>query len=151
MFNYDREIIVEIRNYLPHREPMLMVDGVWELEEKHILTFFKIKENNIFLEDGKLSEIGVIENAAQTASGIVGWPHFEANKNNKEYTVAGYISQIRTTEIYTLPPVNAIIVTQGKLISLHQVGDIYNCRMECVTYIEEELIAECNFNLIIQP
>ncbi len=140
---------VSIRKFLPHREPMLMVDDVLFLDEHTIETDFKIKEDNIFIEDGYLNEVGIIENAAQTCSGIIGWPQFEANKSNKEYKVLGYISKIKQVEIYQLPPVNALLKTKGALISKHVVGDIYNCDLKCFTYYNEKKVADCFLNLII--
>ena len=143
------EFPVSIRQFLPHRSPMLMVDDVLFLDEYTIETDFKIKEDNIFIEDGCLNEVGIIENAAQTCSGIIGWPQFEANKSNKDYKVLGYISKIKNVEIHQLPPVNSILNTKGELISKHIVGDIYNCDLKCFTYYNQQKIADCFLNLII--
>src|SRR5690554_3312137 len=141
---------ISIRRFLPHREPMLMVDDVLHLDDNFITTNFEIKEENIFVENGSLSEVGIIENAAQTCSGIVGKPYFDANKENENYKVLGYISRIKSAQIYALPKVNTELITKGELVSLHPVGEIYSCEMKCLTYNEEELIAESNFSLIIQ-
>ena len=142
---------MSIRDFLPHREPMLMVDDIVKLDDSTIETSFLIKNGNIFVEDEHLTETGIIENAAQTSSGIVGGPHFEANKLNKEYRVLGYISKIKSVEIFKLPPVNSQLKTKGEMLSMHQIGDFYNCNMKCYTYLNDERIAESYFNLIIQP
>jgi predicted hotdog family 3-hydroxylacyl-ACP dehydratase len=141
---------MSIRKFLPHREPMLMVDDILAMDDSFIETNFKIKSCNIFLEDNYLSEIGIIENAAQTSSGIVGRPYFEDNKSNKDFKIMGYISKIKSVKIFKLPPVDALLITRGELISNHHIGDVFNCNMKCNTYIGDEKIAESYFNLIIK-
>ncbi|HLV43236.1 MAG TPA: hypothetical protein VKY37_13225 [Brumimicrobium sp.] len=145
------ELPMNIREFLPHREPMLMVDEIVKLNGDFIETTFNIKECNIFLDNNFLSEVGIIENAAQTSSGIVGGPHFEKNKLNKEYRVLGYISKIKSVKIFKLPSVNSQLITKGEMVSMHKIGDFYNCDMKCYTYLNDERIAENYFNLIIQP
>lgn len=142
---------INIRQFLPHRKPMLMVDYVTHIDDKSITTNFVIDSDNLFLEDGVFNETGVIENAAQTCSGIVGWPHFELNSQKKDYRVDGFISKIERVEIFKLPPVNAKITTKGQLITMHPLGKMYNCKMKCSTFLNEKEIAHCNFTLIIQP
>lgn len=139
-----------IRDFLPHREPMLMVDEIIHLDDTFIETTFKIKSCNIFLEDDFLSETGIIENAAQTSSGIVGRPHFEVNKSDKNFKVMGYISKIKSVKIFKLPPIHSILKTKGELISIHPVNDIFNCDMKCKTYLDDMEIAESYFSLIIK-
>lgn len=130
---------------------MLMVDIVTAIDDKSITTNFVIKDDNLFLENGCFNATGVIENAAQTCSGIVGWPHFESNKENKAYKVEGFISKIERVEILAFPPVNSTITTKGQLVSMHQIEDIYNCKMKCQTYLNNKEIAHCNFTLVIRP
>lgn len=146
----EMQLPMSIREFLPHRAPMLMVDDIISFDEKHIETTFKIKTNNIFLEGDFLSEIGIIENAAQTSSGIVGGPHFETNKSNKEYKVYGYISKINSVKIFNLPSVNTLLRTEGEMLSIYPVGDIFNCSMKCNSFVDDEKIAESHFNLIIK-
>ena len=43
---------VNIQDFLPHREPMLMVDSLLELTKEKVITTFKIKEDNLFLFRG---------------------------------------------------------------------------------------------------
>ena len=63
---------INIQEYLPHRTPMLMADTVLEITEKYAVTEFTILPDNIFVENGFLTEAGLIENCAQTCSTITG-------------------------------------------------------------------------------
>lgn len=141
---------MSIREFLPHREPMLMVDDILKMDDTYIETNFKITNSNVFLEDDYLNEIGLIENAAQTTSGIVGRPYFEDNKSKKDFKVMGYISKIKSVKIFKLPPVDSTLITKGELISNHEIEGVFNCNMKCNTYLNEEKIAESYFNLIIK-
>ncbi|PHR44608.1 MAG: ABC transporter permease [Fluviicola sp.] len=140
---------IDIRRFLPHRKPMLMVDEITCLNDEEITTTLEILEDNIFLENGALSEIGIIENAAQTSSGIIGRPYFDQNEGDENYSIQGYISKIKSVEIFNLPLLNKTLTTHGRLISSHPVGDIFNCDMICETYCDDVKIAESSFNLII--
>jgi predicted hotdog family 3-hydroxylacyl-ACP dehydratase len=140
---------IDIRRFLPHRKPMLMVDEIIHFNDEEITTNLKILEDNIFIENGVLSEIGIIENAAQTSSGIIGRPYFDQNEGDESYAIQGYISKIKSVEIFDLPLLNKTIITHGRLISSHPVADFFNCDMVCETYCEDQKIAESSFNLII--
>ena len=145
------ELPIQIGLFLPHRPPMLMVDEIVEIDDQSIKTEFIIKKENIFLQNNKLSEVGIIENMAQTASGIIGKPQFDENSHNKNFRLSGYITRIENIEIFTLPGVNAQLKTYGKLIVNHAIGNMFNCKIECKTYQEEKTIAKGLFNLIIRP
>lgn len=142
---------IDIRQFLPHRAPMLMTQDIIEMDEQSIVTHFKITENNIFQENGCFTEIGLIENAAQTCSGIVGRPQFEAQAFRTDYNIQGFISKIVRFDILDLPKVGDEIVTKGALISQIKIGTFYNCVMQSNTFVQNHLIAKGKFNLIIQP
>lgn len=141
---------VSIRQFLPHRDPMLMVDDVLYLDDSKIETDFVIKHSNIFVENGCLNEMGVIENAAQTCSGIIGWKQLEVYNSDKNYQVLGYISKIKSVKIHQLPTVNSILKTKGELVSMHAIGEVYNCDLKCTSYIGKEKVADCSLNLIMK-
>jgi 3-hydroxymyristoyl/3-hydroxydecanoyl-(acyl carrier protein) dehydratase len=56
------ENIINIHNFLPHREPMLMTDYILELTKEKVITSFEIKEDNIFVHNNEFVEAGLIEN-----------------------------------------------------------------------------------------
>ena len=76
---------IAIQDYLPHRKPMLMVDLILELNDHEVKTVFELKADNLFVENGFFAESGLIENAAQTCSSIVGQTFFlDENQNVKQ-------------------------------------------------------------------
>ena len=47
------ENLINIHNFLPHREPMLMVDYILELTPEKVVTSFDIKADNILKASSK--------------------------------------------------------------------------------------------------
>lgn len=142
---------IDVKKFLPHRKPMLMVDKHLRLTETLVETEFIIKENNIFVENNNFTEVGLIENIAQTCSVIVGSSYFEyegAKENNSD--VIGFISAIKSINIYKLPKVNEVLFSSGNLISRYDGKDFSICTMSGAIYCNEELLLECQLNLFIK-
>ena len=141
---------IDIANFLPHREPMLMVTSVLEIDDASVSTQFHITEDCVFLDNGELSETGLIENAAQAASGVVGQTFFE--KDDLEGTgnkLVGYISAIKKVEIFQLPKVGETIITKAKLLSRFDTGEMTMCSLEAHTFLAEKLIVSSIMNFLI--
>ncbi|MEQ3661623.1 MAG: ABC transporter permease [Flavobacterium sp.] len=147
-----QENTIDIKNFLPHRAPMLMVDFIYELSDQNVKTIFEIKENNIFVENGYFTEVGLIENAAQTCSSIVGQSFFldENHEVKKDVEVIGFISGIKRAKIYSQPKLGNTIQTDAVLASRFDADGYSICTMNCQTYNKEVLIFEAEINLFIQ-
>ena len=63
---------IDISNFLPHRPPFLLLDKILILTDEEVSASFKIEEDNLFVENNYFNEMGLVENAAQTCSSIVG-------------------------------------------------------------------------------
>ena len=59
---------------------MLMVTKIIDLNKETVTTEFKVTEDCIFVKDNKFTESGIIENAAQSCSAIVGQDLLEVLK-----------------------------------------------------------------------
>lgn len=138
------ENIINIHNFLPHREPMLMTDYILELTKEKVITSFEIKEDNIFVDKRVFVEAGLIENSAQTCSSILGQSFFENPETDTK--VIGFITNIKKIEIFSLPKVGNTIISKASLIS--QFENI--CHIFCETFLEDELLIRSEINLFIQ-
>ena len=143
---------VDIKKYLPHRAPMLMVDMILEMDDEKVETFFEIKEDNIFLKNGFLTESGLVENMAQTCSSVVAKDYFiDENKNDKTGVyVVGFISGIKTLKIHSSPKVNDVIFTKAVLVSKFITDSYSLCTMKCESFNKDELLLEGEITLFIQ-
>lgn len=147
-----KETLIDIQKFLPHRKPMLMVDYITELTASNVKTVFKIESDNLLVESNFFSESGLIENAAQTCSSIVGQTFFLDEKGNvkEDVAVIGFISGIKKATVYQLPKVNDTLRTEAILNSRFDTEAYSICTMICHSYIENDLIFEAEINLIIQ-
>ncbi|MCB0443653.1 MAG: ABC transporter permease [Flavobacterium sp.] len=147
------EKVIEIQHFLPHREPMLMVDYITAFSENEVSTVFHIKEDNLFVENKIFAEIGLIENAAQTCSSIVAKSYFidDDSHNEKENVrVVGFISGIKKLQVFLLPSVGNTIQTKATLISRFDAEEYKICSMKCTTHSNNTLLFEAELNLFIQ-
>ncbi len=143
---------IDIKIYLPHRPPMLMVDMILEMDSEKVVTFFEIKANNIFIEEDKFAESGLIENAAQTCSAIVAKDYFvdENNQNKEGVDIIGFISALKSLQIHTLPKTGDTITTKATLASRFVTESYTLCTMVCHTFHDNVLLLEGEINLFIQ-
>jgi predicted hotdog family 3-hydroxylacyl-ACP dehydratase len=148
----DNDYLVDINRFLPHRDPMLMVDLILNMDDKNVQTIFKIKEDNIFIENNFFVESGLIENMAQTCSSIVAKDYFvdQNNQPKDDVNVVGFISGIKKLKIHMLPKVGDQLLTKASLVSIYN-SDAYSlCTMSCEISADENLLLEGEINLYIQ-
>jgi predicted hotdog family 3-hydroxylacyl-ACP dehydratase len=138
------ENIINIHNFLPHREPMLMADYILELTKEKVVTSFEILEDNVFVHNNQFVEAGLIENLAQTCSSILGQSFFENPATDTK--VIGFITNIKKIEVFALPKVGDKIISKASLIS--QFENI--CNIFCETFNNDELLIRAEINLFIQ-
>lgn len=144
--------LVDIKRFLPHRAPMLMVDLIIEMDHEKVETVFEIKEDNIFISNNFFIESGLIENMAQTCSSIIAKDFFidENNQAKDDVDVVGFISAIKTLKIHMLPNTGSTINTKAVLVSKF-ITDAYSlCTMSCQTFNNGDLLLEGEMNLFIQ-
>lgn len=145
-----REEHIDFKNFLPHRDPMLMVTRLLHIDETSVHTEFDVTQDCVFLKEGRLSETGLIENAAQACSAIVGQSYFEKDDLTGEGNkLVGYISAIKKVEIFNLPKKGAVVTTKASLISRFDTGSVTICSIECSTFNSDELIVACTLNFLI--
>ncbi|GEN73063.1 ABC transporter permease [Chryseobacterium lathyri] len=138
------EHLINIHNFLPHREPMLMADYILELTKEKVVTSFEIKEDNIFVHNNELAEAGLIENLAQTCSSILGQSFFE--NPSADTKVIGFITNIKKIELFALPKTGDKIISKASLISQYE----NICNIFCETFNNDELLIRAEINLFIQ-
>ncbi|MDQ0067146.1 ABC transporter permease [Chryseobacterium lathyri] len=136
--------LINIHNFLPHREPMLMADYILELTKEKVVTSFEIKEDNIFVHNNELAEAGLIENLAQTCSSILGQSFFENPEADTK--VIGFITNIKKIEVFALPRTGDKIISKASLISQYE----NICNIFCETFNNDELLIRAEINLFIQ-
>ncbi|WP_246474455.1 ABC transporter permease [Arenibacter arenosicollis] len=142
---------IDIHKFLPHRAPMLLVTKIINLDKETVTTEFKVTEDCIFVKNNRFTESGIIENAAQSCSAIVGQDFFAADDLEGEgNSVIGFISGIKKANILFLPKMGDTLTTKAKLVSNYSSGNFSICTMDCKIYTDEVLVADCILNFLIQ-
>jgi 3-hydroxyacyl-[acyl-carrier-protein] dehydratase len=129
----------EIRSYIPHGEPFIMIDNLIEATSDRFVTNFTILPSNIFLHADRLEAYGLIENIAQSAA--VGINYLKTDLAAKP--VAGFIAAVTKLKLYGLPKVNDEIYTI--VTPLHQYAKMHLVRGE--NLVDGKLVLECEIKL----
>lgn len=142
---------IPIAHFLPHRAPMLMVDRIWEISKEHVLCSFLIAADNIFVEEGQFTEMGLVEHMAQVCSAIVGQTFFDENHQSiGRERVIGFISGIKSLQILALPAVGEDLQTNSSLHSQFDGDDFSICTMHVSAFVNKVEVANAEINLFLK-
>jgi 3-hydroxyacyl-[acyl-carrier-protein] dehydratase len=111
----DRE---DITQFIPHRNPFVMVDNLLEHSSEHVVSSFEIRPDNVLVTDGYFQEAGIIENIAQTVALHSGYEAI----NKKMPPKVGFIAAIKDFKLFNLVPVGQELFTTTTVT--HNMGDI---------------------------
>lgn len=142
---------IPIQEFLPHRAPMLMVDYIVEISQRHVICEYTIEESGIFLTSGCLQEIGLIEHMAQTCSSIVGQNYYNEDYDPAvDARVIGFISGIKNVTVSKLPQLGQCLRTTATLVSQFEGVGYTICNMSVEACIDEEKVADAEINLFLK-
>lgn len=100
---------IEIEDILPQRPPMLMVDALTEFCDDGASTVLTVRPDCIFVEDGRLTPEGIVENVAQTCAARTGY----YNKYVLGLPVEiGFIGAVRKFRVHSAPSVGETLRTE---------------------------------------
>lgn len=141
----------DFKNFLPHRGSMLMVKDLLAIDDESVSSGLPIHKDCVFVnKKGYLNESGLIENAAQTSTAIVGQSFFqEDDVTGESNQLVGYISAIKKVEIFQLPQIGEYITTKASLVSRLDTNKMCICIIKSSTFIGDKLIVDCTFNFLI--
>jgi predicted hotdog family 3-hydroxylacyl-ACP dehydratase len=132
----------DILQFLPQRPPFVMVDRLLQADEEVSRSEFTVREDNLLVEDGRLSASGLVENIAQTAGAGTGYKYHAAGKP----TPMGFIGALKNLNVFELPKLGDTITTEIRFVtsvmSMHLVqGKII---------LENREIANCELKIFLQ-
>ncbi|EPR70026.1 hypothetical protein ADIWIN_3889 [Winogradskyella psychrotolerans RS-3] len=105
----DQDLILKL---IPQRAPIVMVDSLLYFEESKVISGLTVTEENMFVQNGFLTEPGLIEHIAQTVALYTGYHFYINNIPAPE----GYIGAIKSVTIEKLPKVNMQIETEVEIL-----------------------------------
>ena len=129
----------EIANYIPQREPFIMIDNLVNASAERFETDFKIVDGNIFLDNGKFREFGLVENIAQSSAAGLSVTTTHSGKKLTD----GFIGAISKLKVYKLPEVNQTIQTIVTVIA--RLENLYLLKGE--NFYNGDKLLECEIKL----
>jgi len=131
-----------IKKLLPHREPMLMVDGLLYFDGKKAIAEFTILGTNIFVENNTFAETGLIEHMAQCAALMTGHKYESQNLTIKE----GFIAIIKNLKIELLPTINHTILTEATIT--YEISNMTNVTL--ISKQKRKVLATADMTLVLK-
>lgn len=99
---------IDIHELLPQQEPFVMIDTLVHFDRTLTVTETTVKADNIFVDNGRFSASGLMENIAQTCAARIGYVNKYIMKKGIQL---GFIGAVRNFEIVELPKVGDTITT----------------------------------------
>lgn len=102
-----------VESLIPQRFPFVMVNELSEYSENHLISGFKIKEENIFVHNGVFQTAGLVEHQAQSVALHTGYQFYLLGKE----APTGYIGAIKSFEAEALPQVGDHIISEVEILN----------------------------------
>ncbi|MGC4233891.1 MAG: 3-hydroxyacyl-ACP dehydratase [Niabella sp.] len=100
-------IATNILPYIPQRAPFVMVDTLEACNGTGASTRFTVKEDNLFVFYGRLTEPALVENIAQTAAARIGY----ICQQEQKAVPVGFIGAVQHLKISSLPETGDVLDT----------------------------------------
>lgn len=133
----------DILTLIPQRWPFVMVDTLVSSNDEATHTTLLVQAENVLVNDGVLTEAGLVENIAQTAAARAGYIAQQLGKPVQP----GFIGAVKNLEIFARPKVCDTIETEVTIEN--QIFDvtIIKGKVTC----KGVTMAQCEMKIFIQP
>lgn len=138
----------DILKFIPQRDPIVMVDTLFACEEKSATTGLSVsKVDDLFLDQGKMLESGLIEHMAQSCAIHAGYAPFLADNGGAKKPSMGFIAEVKSLVVHHLPTTDRSLTTTIEVVN--EVMNIIVVR--CETQDESGPVCSCEMKIFLQP
>lgn len=99
---------IPVTELLPQQPPFVMIDCLTGFSETTTETCLTVRDDNVLVQDGRLSVYGLVENIAQTCAARLGYASYILHKPVR----IGFIGAVRGCKIKRLPLVGETLETR---------------------------------------
>jgi predicted hotdog family 3-hydroxylacyl-ACP dehydratase len=132
---------IPLNELIPQRPPFVMIDRLLLSDAVYSVTELEVRNDNIFVEDERLTASGLIENIAQTCAARIGY----INLNNGSTVKIGVIGSISNLNVTRTPKVGEKLTTTIQLLE-----EVFNVTMVLASIkIGEEEIVSANMKIAL--
>ena len=142
----------EIKTLIPHRKPILCIDKVLLVDGLIAQSKYKIEETCLFFTDGIFSELGLLENAAQ--SSFVFLKFFFADSQEDLWgegkDSVGFISHITEMETNFLPKLGDELFTTTTTELVFDTENLKICNVKAEIKVNSQTAFTTEMKMILQ-
>jgi predicted hotdog family 3-hydroxylacyl-ACP dehydratase len=131
---------IDIKTIIPQQASFIMIDTLVHFDNVFTKTEFEIRPDNMFIEDGKFLEAGLIENIAQTCAARMGYINTVILKDEVRL---GFIGAVKSLLIHKLPAVYSKLET-----TIEVVNEVFNITLvNATTMCNGEVLVTCEMKI----
>ena len=131
---------IDIKTLLPQQVPFVMVDRLLQCDKVITRTELTIRQDNLFVQNERFIESGLVENIAQTCAARMGYINSVVHDGKVRI---GFIGSVKNLNIYSLPKINDTILTRVEVLNEVFNITLVNAEIRC----GEILIADCEMKI----
>ncbi len=118
-----------------------MIDRLVSSDAVFSVTELEVWPDNLFVDNGRMTAAGLVENIAQTCAARIGY----INLNSGETVKIGVIGSISNLNIARTPRVGEHLVTTIKLLE-----EVFQVTLvEAMVKSDDEVLAQCNMKIAL--
>lgn len=104
---------IDVHTLLPQQEPFVMIDQLLHFDEVTTTTRFTVREDHLYVEDGRLNACALIENIAQTCAARMGYINHYIYKKEVQL---GFIGSVKNLVVKRVPLLGETLKTTIKVM-----------------------------------
>lgn len=104
---------IDVHTLLPQQEPFVMIDQLLHFDEVTTTTCFTVREDHLYVEDGRLNACALIENIAQTCAARMGYINHYIYKKEVQL---GFIGSVKNLVVKRVPLLGETLTTTIKVM-----------------------------------
>ena len=132
---------IPLKELIPQRPPFVMIDRLVSSDAVFSVTELEVRPDNLFVDNGRMTAAGLVENIAQTCAARIGY----INLNSGETVKIGVIGSISNLNIARTPKVDEHLVTTIKLLE-----EVFQVTLvEAMVKSDDEVLAQCNMKIAL--
>ena len=104
---------IDVHTLLPQQEPFVMIDQLLHFDEVTTTTRFTVREDHLYVENGRLNACALIENIAQTCAARMGYINHYIYKKEVQL---GFIGSVKNLIVKRVPLLGETLTTSIKVM-----------------------------------
>ena len=104
---------IDVHTLLPQQEPFVMIDQLLHFDEVTTTTRFTVREDHLYVENGRLNACALIENIAQTCAARMGYINHYIYKKEVQL---GFIGSVKNLIVKRVPLLGETLTTTIKVM-----------------------------------